>query len=430
MGGDAASQVARLLLMASLPEANGAVKGLTQAPDRREPRRAASVGDRVRRRVREAARRVLVSAPARQRRLGLSTATKTCARRSRSTPTAPRSRRSTPRCSGGCWRSSKPRRKIAYSEVLALPKVEDIKTRGGRLLLVLSPDKKVPPEDAEAPVRRASSEKNNFCILTGDGSDLAKLEDKVRRIWAVAKVKDEDGGDKSPNARGTQRGSRAGRIRVQFDPDRRCSTASTTRAASQGRRRAAVGRPEDDADQGEGRQVRTSIDGETAVEEALAVDRRLEALSRGQRRERRRPADPRRGRCCGSPAATGGRDGRTSRSRRSATSAGRGCRSKGLDEIRKRAINTGEWRDNGDGYIEKGPFPPAKTSVKAVTANARRRTGKATIDLTASTAATSRRSTSRETEDVSASSPAGPGRHVRERRDGALVPRGRSRRQA
>lgn len=31
MGGDAASQVARLLLMASLPEANGAVKGLTKS---------------------------------------------------------------------------------------------------------------------------------------------------------------------------------------------------------------------------------------------------------------------------------------------------------------------------------------------------------------------------------------------------------------
>ena len=95
-------------------------------------------------------------------------------------------------------RSSNPRRKIAYSEILALPKVEDIKTNGRRLLLVLSPDKKMPPEDAER-LFKAVVEKNNFCIVTGDGSDLAKLEDKVRRIWAVAKVKDEDGGDKSPN---------------------------------------------------------------------------------------------------------------------------------------------------------------------------------------------------------------------------------------
>ncbi len=36
-------------------------------------------------------------------------------------------------------------------------------------------------------------------VVTGDGSDLAKLEDRVRRIWAVAKVRVEDGGDRSPN---------------------------------------------------------------------------------------------------------------------------------------------------------------------------------------------------------------------------------------
>ena len=40
---------------------------------------------------------------------------------------------------------------------------------------------------------------------------------------------------------------------------------------------------------------------------------------------------------------------------------------KGLDDLRRRAIDTGDWRDNSDGYIEKGPFPPPKTSVKAVT---------------------------------------------------------------
>jgi hypothetical protein len=55
---------------------------------------------------------------------------------------------------------------------------------------------------------------------------------------------------------------------------------------------------------------------------------------------------------------------------------------KGLDELLRRAVNTGAWRDNKDGYIEKGPFPPAKTSVKAVTRSRDDETGKATIDLT------------------------------------------------
>jgi hypothetical protein len=42
-----------------------------------------------------------------------------------------------------------PRRKTAYQTVLALPKLSDIKTSGSRLLLVLSPDKRMPPEDAK-----------------------------------------------------------------------------------------------------------------------------------------------------------------------------------------------------------------------------------------------------------------------------------------
>lgn len=57
--------------------------------------------------------------------------------------------------------------------------------------------------------------------------------------------------------------------------------------------------------------------------------------------------------------------------------------SKGLDDLRKRATSTGDWKDDGDGYIEKGPFPPAKTSVKAVTKQRDDATGKATIDVAA-----------------------------------------------
>jgi hypothetical protein len=85
-----------------------------------------------------------------------------------------------------------------YAEVMALPKIEDIKTNGDRILLVLSPDKRVPPEEADR-LFKGIVEKNNFCVVTGDGTDLAKLEDKIRRIWATAKVLQEDGGEKSPN---------------------------------------------------------------------------------------------------------------------------------------------------------------------------------------------------------------------------------------
>ena len=103
---------------------------------------------------------------------------------------------------------------------------------------------------------------------------------------------------------------------------------------------------------------------------------------------------------------------------------------KGLDDLRRRAISTGDWRDNNDGYIEKGPFPPPKTSVKAVTKNrddipARRRS-----NSPPSTPVRRPQIHYASTPDVSARLPDRPGRRLRVRRDRPLVPRRRPRRQA
>ncbi|MGH8624619.1 MAG: anti-phage-associated DUF499 domain-containing protein, partial [Gammaproteobacteria bacterium] len=56
-----------------------------------------------------------------------------------------------------------------------------------RVLLILSPDTKIPPEEAKR-LFEAVTEKNNFCIIAGDGSSLASLESAVRRLWAIAKL--------------------------------------------------------------------------------------------------------------------------------------------------------------------------------------------------------------------------------------------------
>ena len=93
-------------------------------------------------------------------------------------------------------------------------------------------------------------------------------------------------------------------------------------------------------------------------------------------------------------------------------------------------INTGAWRDNGDGYVEKGPFPPAKTSVKAVTRTRDDATGKATIDLTAVNGGDKVRNPLLADRRRLGIVPAGSRRHLRERRDGPVVPGGRSGRQA
>lgn len=83
-----------------------------------------------------------------------------------------------------------PAKKAAYQELKALPTLDEVKLSGGRVLVVLSPDAKNPPDDAKR-FHDAITEKNNVCFLTGDGSDMSSLEQKTRYLWAIVKVKRE-----------------------------------------------------------------------------------------------------------------------------------------------------------------------------------------------------------------------------------------------
>jgi hypothetical protein len=404
MNSDAASQVASLVLMASLPEASGAVKGLSKlqiienlvAPLRSpiefdeafEKLRAecwylhrrendAWVFDRnenLRKKIEkyaEGAPQPKIDAELQRRLLAIFA----------------------------------PRRKVAYSEILALPKIEDIKTSGGRLLLVLSPDKKVPPEDAKR-LFDAVVQKNNFCILTGDGSDLAKLEDNVRRIWAVAKVKDEDGGEKGPNI--AELNEEAAQAEFGFN-----STLTSLfnklyypgRHPKDGERLLSV--PLKMAPTKANDSNSNTIDGESAIEEALAST----GASKLYRELNDTNVDALRTRAEQMLWIAGG--DRRARWKDIEEQAICNVRwpwlpAKGLDDLRRKAITTGDWRDNGDGYIEKGPFPPAKTAVKAVTRSRDDETGRATIDLTAINGGDKVRIHYAPTEDVSSASPVVP----------------------
>ncbi len=80
--------------------------------------------------------------------------------------------------------------KVAYQAIYALPKIDDVNIDANRALLVLSPDSKTPPEAAQKFLESVIN-KNAFCVVTGDGSSMGSLEDKTRRIYAVAKVKAE-----------------------------------------------------------------------------------------------------------------------------------------------------------------------------------------------------------------------------------------------
>jgi hypothetical protein len=83
----------------------------------------------------------------------------------------------------------KPTRKTGYEDVLPLPKLEDVadRVRKGRVLLVVSPDSKIPPEEVQKFFENLS-QKNNLCVLTGDKTAMGSVEKAARQLFAAQKA--------------------------------------------------------------------------------------------------------------------------------------------------------------------------------------------------------------------------------------------------
>ena len=397
---DAGSQVAALLLMASLPEANGAVKGLSKEQlieNLIAPMRAPIEFDDAFEKLRAECwylhkRENDAWYFARNENIK-----KKIDKYAENAPI--------PKIHAEMERRLKqtfePRRKVAYGEVYALPKIDDIRATGNRLLLVLSPDRKVPPEEAKL-LFDTILQKNNFCVVTGDGSDLGKLEDKVRRIWAIAKVRDEDGGERSPNL--AELNEDAEQAEFDFNatlvslfnkiywPGRQVKVGDGLLAAPL---KLMTTKTED--------QQHLIVNGEAAIEDALAST----AASKLEREVNDSNIDRLRTRAEELLWVSGDRRARW----RDIEEQGM-CNvrwtwlpPKGLEDIRRRSIATGDWREHGDGFIEKGPFPAPRTAVVAITKQRDDSTGTATIELTATGAGPNARIHYASTQDVSAASP-------------------------
>jgi Protein of unknown function (DUF499) len=83
----------------------------------------------------------------------------------------------------------KPVRKTCYDDVLPLPRLEDVvdRVRRGRVLLVVSPDSKIPPEDVQR-FFEGLSQKNNLCVLTGDKTAMGSVEKAARQLFAAQRA--------------------------------------------------------------------------------------------------------------------------------------------------------------------------------------------------------------------------------------------------
>ena len=83
----------------------------------------------------------------------------------------------------------KPQRKTVYEDVLPLPKLDEVadRVRRARVLLVVSPDSKIPPEEVQK-FFDGLSQKNNLCVLTGDKTAMGSVEKAARQLFAAQKA--------------------------------------------------------------------------------------------------------------------------------------------------------------------------------------------------------------------------------------------------
>jgi hypothetical protein len=80
-------------------------------------------------------------------------------------------------------------RRTCYEDVLPLPRLEDVaeRVRKQRVLLIVSPDSKIPPEEVLR-FFEGLSQKNNVCVLTGDKTAMGSVEKAARQFYAAKKA--------------------------------------------------------------------------------------------------------------------------------------------------------------------------------------------------------------------------------------------------
>lgn len=82
-----------------------------------------------------------------------------------------------------------PSRKTAYSQAIPLPKLNEViaEVKRNRVLLIIDPATKMPPEQLDAFFAELP-EKNNLLVLTGDKTQMASIEQAARKSYATLKA--------------------------------------------------------------------------------------------------------------------------------------------------------------------------------------------------------------------------------------------------
>jgi hypothetical protein len=270
-----------------------------------------------------------------------------------------------------------PSSKRAYQELQVLPKLDDLRLSGPRVLIVIRPDGRVPPNELQN-FFDYQQEKNNLLVLTGQDSHLADaVEDRLRELYAIEQI--------SKRLKPGDTLFEEARDRLEDAEDR------FHKALSAGYNR--IYYPALEETDGSERLMAVTIDNglrtgqgeqsaELQIENLLASPRANYKLALDMADEfsqyfamaeeylwpsgkdnRRTPWKDVVSRAKGSPVWP--------------WMPGAG----GLEALKTEALKQGRWRLGEDGYIEKGPFPKEKTTIN-VSLQGSTDTGESLLSLT------------------------------------------------
>ncbi|MCW5702705.1 MAG: ATP-binding protein [Bradyrhizobium sp.] len=250
-----------------------------------------------------------------------------------------------------------PQAGVAYQRVLALPEMDAIDLRRDRTLLVMSPDSGSPPK-AAATLFSGIVEKNNLLIVTGDETRFASMDSAARRLYAARKVWRELGRD-HPQAEEVQEKLEQAEfdllttIEQVFNKIWYPAISPRTRQPDllDQKLDLRVERPRD---------APPRLVGEPQIEEALGPGKASKLIPEP---EKQAPALLDR---IEEQLWPGGvKKARWTDIETNARSMARFAwlPGKGLDTLKRVAIQQARWRETADGFIERGPFEKAKTTV-------------------------------------------------------------------
>lgn len=243
----------------------------------------------------------------------------------------------------------------AYQEVMVMPEVDEIRLSSHRILVVVPPDNRVPPDDIQR-FYQSVSEKNNLLLLSGNDTHMAsRVEEALRELYAIENIAKglsssdplySQAQDAREEAEGSFIQALQGTYNRLFYPSEDGLRPATIENGLK------FGQTSADS-------VETQIETMLAsmrCDNKLALDAEADPLPYfAMAEEDLWPQSDRR---------TPWRDVLMRAKSNPAWPWLPGL--KGLESLKVRAISQGRWREGNDGWIEKGPFPKEKTAVNVV----------------------------------------------------------------